>query len=82
MPLTEINVTKPNPVFDNYWRELEAARAAKPPPPPWPAVDPGLLEEGRRRLPAFPLTSGRSALRMSSAARSSAAGWATGYSIG
>src|SRR3981081_3784825 len=55
MPLTEITVTKPNPVFDNYWRQLEAARAAKPAPPPWPAVDPGLLEEGRPRLPAFPL---------------------------
>ena len=26
-----------------------------PPPPPWPAVDPGLLEEGRPKLPAFPL---------------------------
>ena len=31
------------------------ARAAAPPPPPWPAVDPGLLEEGRPKLPAFPL---------------------------
>src|SRR5712671_3389402 len=56
MPLTEIDVTSPNPVFDNYWRQRDAARAAKPPPPPWPAVDPGLLEEGRPRLPAFPLT--------------------------
>jgi Protein of unknown function (DUF3987) len=54
MPLTEINVTKPDPAFD-YWRQREAARVAKPPPPPWPAVDPGLLEEGRPRLPAFPL---------------------------
>src|SRR5882672_5554142 len=55
MPLTEIDVTSPNPVFDNYWRQLEAARAAAPPPPPWPAVDRGLLEEGRPKLPAFPL---------------------------
>ena len=39
----------------NYWRELEAARAAAPPPPPGPAIDPGLLEEGRPKLPAFPL---------------------------
>jgi hypothetical protein len=54
MPLTEINVTKPNPAFD-YWRQREAAKAAKPPPPPWSAVDPGLLEEGRPRLLAFPL---------------------------
>ena len=56
MPLTEIDVTSPNPIFDNYWRQRDAARAAKPPPPPWPAVDPGLLEEGRPKLPAFPLT--------------------------
>ena len=55
MPLTEINVTNPPPVYANYWREREAARAAAPPPPPWPAVDPGLLEEGRPKLPAFPL---------------------------
>jgi hypothetical protein len=56
MPLTEIDVTTPNPVFDNYWRQRDAARAAAPPPPPWPAIDPGLLEEeGRPRLPAFPL---------------------------
>ena len=54
MPLTEINVTKPDPAFD-YWRQREAAKAAKPPPPPWSAVDPGLLEEGRPALPAFPL---------------------------
>jgi hypothetical protein len=25
------------------------------PPPPWPAIEPGLLEEGRPGLPAFPL---------------------------
>jgi hypothetical protein len=56
MPLTEIDVTTPNPVFDNYWRQRDAARAAAPPPPPWPAIAPGLLEEeGRPRLPAFPL---------------------------
>ena len=55
MPLTEINVTNPPPVYANYWREREAARAAAPPPPPWPAIDPGLLEEGRPGLPAFPL---------------------------
>jgi hypothetical protein len=55
MPLTEINVTNPPPVFRNYWTEREARRAAMPPPPPWPAVDPGLLEEGRPKLPAFPL---------------------------
>jgi Protein of unknown function (DUF3987) len=55
MPLTEINVTDSNPIFRNAWRERDAARAAKPPPPPWPAVDPGLLEEGRPKLPAFPL---------------------------
>ena len=55
MPLTEIDVTTPNPIFDNYWRQRDAAKAAMPPPPPWPAVDPGLLEEGRPRLPAFPL---------------------------
>ena len=54
MPLTEINVTNPNPVLASYWRACEAARAA-PPPPPWPAVEPGLLEEGRPKLPAFPL---------------------------
>ena len=52
MPLTKIDVTSPNPAFD-YWRQREAAKAAKPPPPPWSAVDPGLLEEGRPRLPAF-----------------------------
>src|SRR5713101_409384 len=55
MPLTEINVTTPKPVFSNYWTDREAARAAAPPPPPWPAVEPGLLEEGRPKLPAFPL---------------------------
>jgi hypothetical protein len=55
MPLTEINVTNPPPVYANYWRDREAAKAAAPPPPPWPAVDPGLLEEGRPKLPAFPL---------------------------
>ena len=55
MPLTEINVTSPKPIYPNYWTEREAARAAAPPPPPWPAVDPGLLEEGRPKLPAFPL---------------------------
>jgi len=55
MPLTEINVTNPPPVFRNAWREREAARAAAAPPPPWPTVDPGLLEEGRPKLPAFPL---------------------------
>ena len=54
MPLTEINVTDPKPALASYWRACEAARAA-PPPPPWPAIDPGLLEEGRPRLPAFPL---------------------------
>jgi hypothetical protein len=53
MPLTEINVTRPT-IHENYWRQRDAARAAKP-PPPWPAVDPGLLEEGRPKLPAFPL---------------------------
>jgi hypothetical protein len=52
MPLTEINVTTPPPVYSNYWREREAARAAEPPPP---AIDPGLLEDGRPGLPAFPL---------------------------
>ncbi len=55
MPLTEIDVTSPNAHLRNYWRQRDAARAAKPPPPPWPEVDPGLLEEGRPRLPAFPL---------------------------
>jgi Protein of unknown function (DUF3987) len=55
MPLTEINVTNPPPVFRNYWTERDARRAATPPPPPWPAVDPGLLEEGRPKLPVFPL---------------------------
>ena len=55
MPLTEIDVTSPKPIYRNYWTEREAARAAAPPPPPWPAVDPGLLEEGRPKLPAFPL---------------------------
>ena len=55
MPLTEINVTNPPPVFRNAWAEREARRAAMPPPPPWPAVAPGLLEEGRPKLPAFPL---------------------------
>ena len=54
MPLTEINVTNPPPVYANYWREREAARAASPPPPPWPAIERGLLEEGRPGLPAFP----------------------------
>ena len=43
------------PSTANYWREREAARLAAPPPPPWPAIDPGLLEEGRPGLPAFPL---------------------------
>jgi hypothetical protein len=55
MPLTEINVTTPKPVYANYWRDREAARAAAPPPPPWPAIAPGLLEDGRPKLPAFPL---------------------------
>jgi hypothetical protein len=55
MPLTEINVTNPPPVFRNAWAEREARRAAMPPPPPWPAIDAGLLEEGRAKLPAFPL---------------------------
>ncbi len=55
MPLTEINVTNPPPVFRNAWRERDARRAAMPPPPPWPAIDPGLLEEGRPKLPVFPL---------------------------
>ncbi len=55
MPLTEIDVTSPKPIYRNYWTERDAARAAAPPPPPWPAVDPGLLEEGRPKLPAFPL---------------------------
>jgi hypothetical protein len=50
MPLTEINVTNPPPVYANYWREREAARAAAP--PPWPAIDAGLLEDGRPGLPA------------------------------
>jgi len=53
MPLTEINVTTPPPAYANYWREREAALTAAP--PPWPAIDPGLLEEGRPGLPAFPL---------------------------
>jgi Protein of unknown function (DUF3987) len=56
MPLTEIDVTSPKPIYRNYWTDREARRAAAPPPPPWPAVDPGLLEEGRPKLPAFPLT--------------------------
>jgi len=55
MPLTEINVTNPPRVFANYWRDRDARRAAAPSPPPWPAIDPGLVEEGRRKLPAFPL---------------------------
>src|SRR5262245_4623965 len=57
MPLVEVDVTTPRPEFANYWKDLEAARAAAPPPPPWPAIDPGLLaeEEGRPKLPAFPL---------------------------
>ena len=55
MPLTKINVTDSNPIFRNAWAERDARRAAKPPPPPWSVVDPGLLEEGRPRLPAFPL---------------------------
>ena len=46
MPLTEINVTNPNPALASYWLACEAARAA-PPPPSWPTVDPGMLEEGR-----------------------------------
>ena len=56
MPLTEIDVTSAKPIYQNFWTERDARRAAMPPPPPWPAVDPGLLEEGRPRLPAFPLT--------------------------
>jgi hypothetical protein len=56
MPLTEIDVTSPKPIYRNYWTERDARRAAAPPPPPWPAVDPGLLKEGRPKLPAFPLT--------------------------
>jgi Protein of unknown function (DUF3987) len=56
MPLTEIDVTTPKPIYRNYWTDREAARAAAPPPPPWPAVDPGLLGAGRPKLPAFPLT--------------------------
>jgi Protein of unknown function (DUF3987) len=55
MPLTEIDVTSPKPIYRNYWTERAAAKAAAPPPPPWPAVDPGLLKEGRPKLPAFPL---------------------------
>ena len=55
MPLTEIDVTSPKPIYRNYWTERDARRAAAPPPPPWPAVEPGLLEEGRPKLPAFPL---------------------------
>jgi hypothetical protein len=55
MPLTEIDVTSPKPIYRNFWTERDARRAAAPPPPPWPAVDPGLLEEGRPKLPAFPL---------------------------
>ena len=55
--IPEIDVTTPRPQAPNYWRELRAARAAKP-RPPWPAIESGLLpdEEGRRKLPAFPLT--------------------------
>ena len=30
MPLTEINVTNPPPVYANYWTDREAARAAAP----------------------------------------------------
>lgn len=30
--------------------ERDARRAAAAPPPPWPAIDPGLLEEGRAKL--------------------------------
>src|SRR5882724_10285932 len=55
MPLTEIDVTSPKPIYRNYWTERDARRAAAPPPPPWPAMAPGLLEEGRPGLPAFPL---------------------------
>ena len=33
MPLTEINVTRPT-IHENYWKQRDAARAAKPPPPP------------------------------------------------
>jgi hypothetical protein len=55
MPLTEIDVTSAKPIYQNFWTERDARRAAMPPPPPWPAVDPGLLEEGRPKLPAFPL---------------------------
>jgi hypothetical protein len=32
-----------------------SARPPAPPPPPWPAIDPGLLEDGRPGLPAVPL---------------------------
>ena len=55
MPLTEIDVTSPKPIYRNFWTERDARHAAAPPPPPWPAVDPGLLEEGGPKLPAFPL---------------------------
>jgi Protein of unknown function (DUF3987) len=55
MPLTEINVTTPKPHYANYWRDREAAKAAAPPPPPWPAITPGLLQDGPPKLPAFPL---------------------------
>src|SRR5262245_20437529 len=56
MPLVELDVINPKPHYENYWKQLAAARAAKPPPPPWPAIEPGVLaEEGRPQLPAFPL---------------------------
>ena len=55
MPIAEINVTTPKPHYANYWRDLRRRPRGRAPPPPWPAIDPGLLEEGRPRLPAFPL---------------------------
>jgi hypothetical protein len=55
MPLTEIDVTSPKPIYRNYWTERAAAKAAAPPPPPWPAIASSLLDEGRPKLPAFPL---------------------------
>src|SRR3982074_383266 len=55
MPLTETDDTTQTPISRTFWPEGGARRAAAPPPPPWPAVDPGLLEEGRPKLPAFPL---------------------------
>src|SRR5260370_29293294 len=55
MPFTEINANSPKPIYRNYGTERDARRAPAPPPRPWPGVDPGLSEEGRPRLPAFPL---------------------------